>query len=197
MRRRRRPRHPSTGLASPSPTTPFVPAPAPALWADDGCAVCHGEDGSGGGGPDIRCTSYAALDSYVRAVNTPHVGGAYPSLTDENLLALEAFLRAPDCPGTVPGQPTPPPSGGLPADHTENEDGVFHHPDYESNLSTCTTCHGPDLEGTSVAPACVSCHGTGGFDDDAFDDDDDEADDDHEADEVDDDEEDEESSDDD
>ena len=153
-----------------SPSAPFVPAPAPALWADDGCAVCHGADGSGaGGGPNIQCTTYARLDSHVRTAGTSHVGGAFPLLSDDELLQIEAFLRTADCPGTSPGDPTPP-TGDVPSTHTKNEDGVLHHPDYERNLATCTTCHGANLEGTSFAPSCASCHGSDGFEDDAFED---------------------------
>lgn len=152
--------------ASPSPSspTPFEPAPPPAMWADDGCISCHGADGGGaGGGPNIQCTDYERLDTHLRPVTTSHAGGAFPTLTDGELLDLVAFLRTADCPGG--GDPTNP-STGIPSTHTKSEDGVLHHPDYETNRATCTTCHGANLEGSSFAPSCASCHGSEGFDDD-------------------------------
>lgn len=149
----------STSDATPADgATPFAPAPPPAAWADDGCAACHGGDGGGGGGgPDVRCTSYERLDTYLRDVSTSHAGGAFPGLGDDELLAMEDFLRTADCAGDGPG--------GIPATHTVSEDGVLHHPDLETNLATCTACHGANLEGTRTAPACAACHGSGGFDD--------------------------------
>ena len=151
--------------ASPgAPSASFTPSPPPAAWADDGCTNCHGTDGGGGGGgPNIQCTDFARLDAHLRPVTTSHAGGAFPALTDNELLDLEAFLRTADCPGD---SPNPPPSNGIPSTHTKSEDGVLHHPDYETNLATCTTCHGANLEGSSFAPSCASCHGSDGFDDD-------------------------------
>lgn len=171
-----------------NPSVPFVPAPPPALWADDACTLCHGANGGGAAaGPNVQCTDYDRLDAHVRTAPTSHAGGAFPALTDQDLLDLVAFLQTADCPGAIPGDPTsPPPSSEVPASHTESEHGVLHHPDYESNLATCTACHGASLEGTSFAPACAMCHGGGGFDDD----DELEGDDEDEADESDDDEED-------
>ena len=148
-----------------SPSAPFEPAPPPAAWADDGCVACHGADGGGaGGGPNIQCTDYERLDTHLRPVTTSHAGGAFPGLSDNELHDLVAFLRTADCMGGDLANPPPPTD--VPSTHTQSEDGVLHHPDYETNLTTCTTCHGANLEGTSFAPACTSCHGGDGFDDD-------------------------------
>jgi len=146
----------------------FQPAPAPSLWTDDGCSGCHGADGSGGFGPNLHCVDFQRLDTYLRDPSTTHTGGAHPEYTDADLQDLVAFLQTADCAGGGGG--TTPPPGGVPSTHTVNEDGVLHHPDYERNLATCTACHGANLEGSSIAPSCASCHGSGDFDDDVGDD---------------------------
>jgi len=50
-------------------------------------------------------------------------------------------------------------TGGLPSDHTQNEEGVMHKPGLNSPYRNgCTSCHGADLSG-GIAPSCYSCHG--------------------------------------
>lgn len=56
------------------------------------CAVCHGDDGSGGSGPDIRDTPFDALAPELRDDPTNHEGGAFPSIGDVALSDLTAFL---------------------------------------------------------------------------------------------------------
>jgi len=49
-------------------------------------------------------------------------------------------------------------TGGAPADHTVNNDGVFHKPGLENPTANCTECHGSSLQG-GRGPSCTSCHG--------------------------------------
>jgi len=159
---------PDLGLGRSSGGTPFNAVQPPALWTNDGCVACHGPDGAGtSAGPDIRCTSFARIDVFVRTAPTSHPGGVFPQLTDANIDDLVAFLRTPACSANTPTSPAV--GGNPPASHTQSEDGVLHHPDYKTNLATCTACHGANLEGSSIAPACASCHGTDHINDDGED----------------------------
>ncbi len=55
-----------------------------------------------------------------------------------------------------------PPTGNLPADHTDEEDGFFHGNAGKDRPFTngCTACHGDDLRGIQgFTPSCFQCHG--------------------------------------
>jgi len=44
--------------------------------------------------------------------------------------------------------------------HTVNLGGQLHAPNYCTPLSSCTTCHGSQLQGgLNGEPSCTSCHG--------------------------------------
>ncbi|MDX2471471.1 MAG: hypothetical protein QNL04_12935 [SAR324 cluster bacterium] len=46
----------------------------------------------------------------------------------------------------------------APASHTVSKSGYMHHPNLNSPVGTCDSCHGSDLTGDS-APSCYTCHG--------------------------------------
>ncbi|PKN55380.1 MAG: hypothetical protein CVU56_21595 [Deltaproteobacteria bacterium HGW-Deltaproteobacteria-14] len=49
-------------------------------------------------------------------------------------------------------------TSNAPADHTVNENGVFHKPGLQNPTVNCTECHGASLQG-GRGPSCTSCHG--------------------------------------
>jgi hypothetical protein len=55
-----------------------------------------------------------------------------------------------------------PESSVAPADHTVINDGFRHHPDLETPMNSCTSCHGSALEGDVSnglkRPSCFLCH---------------------------------------
>lgn len=60
------------------------------LW-DSICINCHGVDGSGGVGPDIR--NYTRVEIWTELLPpTDHPGGAHPEYTVQDFANLEAFL---------------------------------------------------------------------------------------------------------
>ncbi|MFV1957905.1 MAG: cytochrome c3 family protein [Planctomycetota bacterium] len=121
-----------------------------ALYAENGCAACHGSDGSGGFGPDIRCYPSDGLDAYVRTDGSPHTGGSFPTLTDADLDEMATFLATGACPDP------------FPSSHDVLQSGISHRPGAADAQAACTPCHGPDLAGHGSVPSCASCHGTSG-----------------------------------
>jgi len=59
------------------------------LFAANTCSACHGQDGSGP--PNIIGRSSSSLAEHARD-GQEHPGGAFPSLTDQDLANLAAFL---------------------------------------------------------------------------------------------------------
>ncbi|MCH9033129.1 MAG: hypothetical protein IID42_01330 [Planctomycetes bacterium] len=55
------------------------------------CSSCHGPDGSGGLGPDIRDYSRVQIWNQVLPPTT-HTGGAFTDLTEQDFADIEAFL---------------------------------------------------------------------------------------------------------
>ncbi|MDX1764770.1 MAG: hypothetical protein R3231_10650, partial [bacterium] len=101
------------------------------------CLGCHG-DLSGG----TTC-----------ATGTNHVARVGQAVWDEALIELGL-----NC-DTAPPDSGTPPASGLPADHTDREDGAMHKPGKNRPYSnSCTTCHGSDLRG-DMGPSCYTCHG--------------------------------------
>lgn len=124
------------------------------VWQDNGCGSCHGSDGSGGFGPDLRCTDAARLNSYIVADATTHTAGAYPDLTAAQVAALVTFLESGDCDGgggtglvcmnchaSAQDNGDGVPVGGRPA-VTADFAGVSHHLPGDGLLSAdCLVCH--------------------------------------------------------
>jgi PQQ-dependent dehydrogenase (methanol/ethanol family) len=93
---------PNTAVLIPRPSAPRQPSAAAerggAIYLDNGCIMCHGEDAIGGGGeiPDLRKSAPATLDQLHDIV----VGGRYralgmpnfPELTEADLAALRAYI---------------------------------------------------------------------------------------------------------
>ena len=48
----------------------------------------------------------------------------------------------------------------APASHTDQKGLWMHHPSHSSDTSTCTLCHGEELEGSQNlgTPSCTICH---------------------------------------
>ena len=46
----------------------------------------------------------------------------------------------------------------APASHTLQYGLWFHDPNHNNAGSVCSSCHGPNLEGTSATPSCTLCH---------------------------------------
>lgn len=55
---------------------------------------------------------------------------------------------------------TDPDVSAAPADHTVTNGGFSHHPNQFEPLTTCTSCHGLNLEGNGIddTPSCYLCH---------------------------------------
>ena len=126
---------------------PEPPAPDPVAYVTAGCDACHGDDGTGSFGPDITCYSPDGLGAYLRTEGTPHVGGAAPELTADDLAGVALFLDRDAC------------TGGPPASHDSVRDGVAHR---AGDPASCAPCHGSNGEGFGTTPSCASCHGPSG-----------------------------------
>ncbi len=105
-----------------------------ALFSDN-CAVCHGDDGSGGIGPDIRGVT---ADEIENAVNTVTLMSGFSFLEENDLISLSDFLA-------------------IQEDDAETDVE-------ELNTASCTECHGDDLNGGISGVSCYACHsGPGGI----------------------------------
>jgi quinohemoprotein ethanol dehydrogenase len=92
----------NSAVLVPKPARPRQPAELAerghALYNEKSCVVCHGLDAIGGGGelPDLRKSSEATLDRMhdivIKGQYRPLGMPAFPELTDEDLVALRAFI---------------------------------------------------------------------------------------------------------
>ncbi len=81
----------SSGASSDCDGGPIgVPQDGAVVWGGL-CINCHGVDGSGGLGPDIRDHSRELLWLQLLSPTT-HTGGAHPEYTDQDFADLQAFL---------------------------------------------------------------------------------------------------------
>lgn len=104
------------------------------------CAVCHGPDGSGG--PSAPESIRGLTETYDVVHNGLEEMPAFPSLTREDVLAIERFLATdpadlPDggVPGVDPGAPDPTPLTAR-----------------EQYAVQCAVCHGVEGDGTPRGP---------------------------------------------
>lgn len=123
------------------------------IFSENFCGACHGDDGSGGFGPDIRWANVETLDEQLRPSESSHFGGVFGFLTDEDLRNLDAFL-----------DPGPPwiPNETVPEERIHvvpmGSNGILHAEGFALPLANCTPCHMPNLAGNEFAPSCTSCH---------------------------------------
>ena len=64
------------------------------IFTANSCFVCHCEDASGGclpGAPNIQGKDFATIQERLQG-QTPHPGGKFPELTDQDIADLEAFF---------------------------------------------------------------------------------------------------------
>lgn len=150
------------------------------------CSDCHGRDGSGNLGPDIRGRSASFIQN---AIATRIYMKWLKSLSFEEIQAIAGFLSDPANAGI---EPTPDTfnadacidchgvslDGGISriscyachrgptgrAGHEEpvwregKENPIHYHGFYSKGFAiSCTACHGPDLNGPLV-PSCYKCH---------------------------------------
>ena len=128
------------------------------------CASCHGEQGEGIIGPALnskQLLSSASDDLLFGLIRTGVPGTAMPAwsqsfggpLTDEEIRQAVAFVRSwePDATDAGPDLPEPDPARGA---------EIFD--------SICFACHGPQGEGTEIAPALNDAVRLATFDDDWY-----------------------------
>ncbi len=108
-----------------------------AIYTANSCFACHCDDASGGclpSAPDIVGRDSATLQEQLQG-ETPHTGGKFPDLTDQDIADLEAFLA--DDAGTDAGD-------GIPTDGAGG-DGPAGAALYTAN--SCFACHCDDASG--------------------------------------------------
>jgi mono/diheme cytochrome c family protein len=131
---------------------------------DSNCASCHGEQGGGSIGPALnskQLLSNASDELLFSLIRTGVPGTAMPAwsqsfggpLTDEEIRQAVAFVRAwePNAKDAGPELPEPNPARGA-----------------EIFGSVCFACHGPQGEGTEIAPALNDAIRLATFDDDWY-----------------------------
>jgi mono/diheme cytochrome c family protein len=112
------------------------------------CSACHGATGS-----NINGRTASAISTALSNVNA--MGSI--SLTTTEVQAIADYLAGSTGGGTSGGGSGG--SSGLPANHTNSEEGVLHAPGNNYPYTNgCTDCHGSTLQG-GIGPSCYTCHG--------------------------------------
>ncbi|MCI0508027.1 MAG: cytochrome c, partial [Gammaproteobacteria bacterium] len=112
------------------------------------CGACHGASGS-----NINGRTASAISTAIANVGAM----SSISLTSTEIQAIADYLA-----GSTGGSGSGGDGGGssgLPASHTDSEEGVLHAPGNNYPYTNgCTSCHGSNLQG-GTGPSCYSCHG--------------------------------------
>lgn len=104
------------------------------------CAVCHGPEGSGG--PSAPESIRGLVDTYDVVHNGLNEMPAFPSLSREDVLAIERFLAT---------DPADLPDGGVPGVDPGAPDPTPLTP-REQYAVQCAVCHGVEGDGTPRGP---------------------------------------------
>lgn len=76
------------------------PLEGAATFSANSCTACHCDDASGGcfpGAPNLTGKDFATIKERLQG-ETPHPGGKFPDLVDQDIANLEAFLADPTAP---------------------------------------------------------------------------------------------------
>ena len=111
------------------------------------CSACHGASGSNINGRTTNAISTAIAN--IGSMNSI-------SLTTTEIQAIADYLSGSTGGGDSGSSGG---TGGLPASHTNTEEGVPHAQGNDYPYTNgCTSCHGSTLRG-AIGPSCYSCHG--------------------------------------
>ena len=111
------------------------------------CSACHGASGS-----NINGRTSSAISTAIANVGSMNS----ISLTSAEIQAIADYLAGSTGGG---GSESSGGTGGIPASHTNSEQGVLHASGNDYPYTNgCTSCHGSTLQG-DIGPSCYSCHG--------------------------------------
>lgn len=139
---------------SPEPEADAGEEPADARWRDGRllylryCAVCHGPDGSGG--PPWPESIRDMTDTFEVVHEGRGEMPAFPSLSEDDVLAIEHFLSGdPNAQPPVVGPDEP---GGADGGVGEPVEPLPELTPQEVYATTCAVCHGVAGDGTQRGP---------------------------------------------
>jgi len=128
------------------------------------CYKCHGKEWSGSAPTTGGTTGGTPSDHTISEDGERHKPGYKTPFSNGCTSCHGADLRGGvasscyKCHGKE-WSGTAPTTGGVPADHTTQEDGVRHKSGHDRPFTNgCTACHGSTLQG-GTGPSCTKCHG--------------------------------------